>query len=83
MEVLPIATRNVAEGVGPGETRTIETGKAAEPGVLEPTRWTSISDTRKIERVFGRAGGGGAGGPPQRNLWSSHCLTRDGEFDVP
>jgi imidazolonepropionase-like amidohydrolase len=52
-EVLRIATRNGAEGLGLlQETGTIEAGKAADLVVLGADPLASISNTRKIERVF-------------------------------
>jgi hypothetical protein len=52
-DVLRIATRNGAEGLGIlKETGTIEVGKAADLVVLEADPLASISNTRKIERVF-------------------------------
>ena len=52
-DVLRIATRNGAEGLGLlKETGTIEAGKAADLVVLEADPLASISNTRKIERVF-------------------------------
>jgi imidazolonepropionase-like amidohydrolase len=52
-DVLRIATRNGAEGLGLlKETGTIEAGKAADLVVLTADPLASISNTRKIERVF-------------------------------
>jgi imidazolonepropionase-like amidohydrolase len=52
-DVLRIATRNGAEGLGLlRETGTIEAGKAADLVVLKADPLASISNTRKIERVF-------------------------------
>jgi imidazolonepropionase-like amidohydrolase len=53
LEVLRIATRNGAQGLGIlAETGTIEAGKRADLVVLTADPLVAISNTRKIERVF-------------------------------
>jgi imidazolonepropionase-like amidohydrolase len=52
-DVLRIATRNGAQGLGLlKETGTIEVGKAADLVVLKADPLAAISNTQKIERVF-------------------------------